>query len=98
MSNEIWRAQVYFHLPLAGRLRTLPDMIIRLYWITRILGYAASLVGVLFYLRHQADAAADGRNLGLAIVGAGFISFFISYAIRVWVRFGARARRNLPGP
>ena len=65
-------------------------MIIKLYWITRIFGYIASLVGIFMYLGHQADASPELRNLGLGIVGAGFIAFFVSYAIRVWVRFGAR--------
>lgn len=97
-SNEIWRKRTHFRLPSAGQPRTLPGMIIRLYWITRILGYAASLVGVFLYLHHQADAAGDGRNLSFAIIGAGFVSFFISYAIRAWLRFGARAQREIPGP
>ena len=65
-------------------------MIIKLYWITRIIGYIASLVGIFMYLGHQADAASDLQNMGLGIVGAGFLAFFLSYALRAWVRFGPR--------
>ena len=65
-------------------------MLIKLFWIARVFGYVASLVGVFMYLAHGADASPDLKNLGLGIVGAGFVGFFISYAIRAWLRFGAR--------
>ncbi len=65
-------------------------MVAKLYWITRILGYIASLAGIFLFLGHQADADPAFRNTGIGIVGAGFLAFFISYAIRAWLRFGAR--------
>ncbi len=67
-------------------------MLIKLFWIARVFGYVASLAGVFLYLAHGADASPDLKNLGLGIVGAGFIGFFISYAIRAWLRFGARPK------
>ena len=38
----------------------------------------------------EADDDADPatKNLGLGLVGIGFVSFFISYALRAWLRFG----------
>ena len=63
-------------------------MLTKLYWITRISGYVACLGGNLLYLYHQPDAAPGIRNAGLACVGFGFVAFFISYAIRAWLRFG----------
>ena len=69
-------------------------MIIKLYWITRITGYVASLAGIFYYLYHQADADSAARNTGLALVGFGFVAFFISYALRAWIRFGLRRSAN----
>ena len=63
-------------------------MLTKLYWITRISGYVACLGGILVYLYHQADADPGIRNAGLSCVGFGFVAFFISYAIRAWLRFG----------
>ena len=34
------------------------------------------------------------RNAGLAFVGFGFVAFFISYAIRAWLRFGFGRKPN----
>lgn len=63
-------------------------MIIKLYWITRVLAYIASLAGIFMYLMHHADADPRNVQFGLGLVGLGFVSFFISYAIRAWLRFG----------
>ena len=63
-------------------------MIIKLYWITRVLAYIACLAGILMYLMHQADADPRTVQYGLGLVGLGFVSFFISYALRAWLRFG----------
>lgn len=63
-------------------------MIIKLYWVTRILGYIACMVGIFYFLAHQADADPAAKNLGLGLVGLGFLGFFTSYAIRAWLRFG----------
>ena len=65
-------------------------MIIKLYWITRLLAYIACLVGIFFFLGHQTDPDPSSRNLSMAIVGAGFISFFLSYAFRAWLHFHPR--------
>jgi len=67
-------------------------MIMKIYWATRILGYLACLAGIFLYLSHQADAATDIRNIGFGLLGFGFVSFFISYAIHAWLRFGARSK------
>lgn len=63
-------------------------MITKLYWATRILGYVACLAGIFLFLAHQADADPALKNMGLGIVGVGFIGFFASYALRAWFRFG----------
>ncbi|MGD9780733.1 MAG: hypothetical protein AB7V14_01120 [Kiritimatiellia bacterium] len=63
-------------------------MITKIYWATRIAGYGICLVGIFFFLAHQADADPALRNMGAGIVGIGFVSFFVSYAIRFWLRFG----------
>ena len=64
-------------------------MITKIYWATRLIGYVVSLVGIFFFLAHQADADPSLRNVGFALVGIGFVSFFASYGIRIWLRFGA---------
>ncbi len=69
-------------------------MIKKLYWAFRLLGYIASLVGVFFYLAHQADAGDEMRNIGLGLVGIGFLSLFTSYGLRAWLRFGRRRTPN----
>lgn len=61
-------------------------MITKLYWAFRIFGYIACLGGAFLFLAHQADASA--KNLSLGLIGLGFLGFFISYAIRAWLRFG----------
>ena len=66
-------------------------MIIKLYWITRVLAYIASLAGIFMYLMHHADADPRNVQFGLGLVGLGFFSFFISYALRAWLRFGPRS-------
>lgn len=69
-------------------------MIIKLYWTTRILGYVACMVGIFTFLTHQADAESTFKNLGLGLVGLGFVGFFISYALRAWLRFGPRRKTD----
>ena len=64
-------------------------MMTKIYWITRLVGYIVSLVGIFLFLYHQADADPATKNLGLGLVGIGFVSFFISYALRAWMRFGS---------
>ncbi len=63
-------------------------MITKIYWIARIAAYVACLAGIFTYLYHQPDADPAVRNVGRGFVGAGFVAFFISYAIRAWLRFG----------
>ncbi len=65
-------------------------MIAKAYWIARILAYVACLAGIMMYLRHQVDAVSAWRNAGLGLVGIGFLAFFVSYALRAWLRFGPR--------
>ena len=65
-------------------------MITKIYWAARIVAYLACFAGIFLYLYHQADA--DPLNRGLALVGAGFVAFFVSYALRAWLRFGPRPR------
>lgn len=67
-------------------------MIKKFYWAFRLIGYAACLCGIAFYLAHQADAGDEGRTLGLGIVGIGFLGFFISYGLRAWMRFAPRPK------
>lgn len=65
-------------------------MMAKTYWGARILAYIACLAGIFLYLRHQVDADPDLRNAGLGLVGIGFLAFFVSYALRAWMRFGPR--------
>jgi hypothetical protein len=65
-------------------------MIIKIYWITRVLGYLACMVGIFLFLAHQADAEPGLKTMGLGLVGLGFFGFFISYVLRAWLRFGPR--------
>lgn len=69
-------------------------MIVKFYWATRILGYLACLVGIFYYLYHQADADPRPAQLGLGLVGFGFVAFFVSYALRAWLRYGSRRPDN----
>ena len=65
-------------------------MITQIYWVIRVIGYIVCLVGIFLFLAHQADADPALKNTGLGIVGAGFVAFFISYALRVWLRYASR--------
>jgi len=65
-------------------------MITKFYWVTRILGYMACLGGVFYHLARLQRPEASDSWMGLGLVGAGFIFFFISYALRAWLRFGSR--------
>lgn len=63
-------------------------MITKIYWITRILGYLLCLAGLFLYLYQE--SATDPRlvQLGLGLIGIGFLAFFVSYALRAWIRYG----------
>jgi hypothetical protein len=65
-------------------------MITKLYWAARLLGYILSLAGIFYYLTHQTSFDERTRAIGLGIVGMGFVCFFVSYALRAWLRFGSR--------
>ena len=69
-------------------------MLHRLYWTSRLLAYLLSLAGILLHLYARADADPARANTGLAIVGVGFIFFFISYALRIALRAGLSRRRS----
>ena len=71
-------------------------MIKKINWTARIVAYLASFIGIFLYLRHQADLDPAGRNQGLAFVGAGFVAFFVSYALQAWQRFGPRPQGEEP--
>ena len=61
-------------------------MMVKLYWFFRIVAYVACLGGVIWFFIHRTDA--DGGQSGLYAVYAGFLAFFVSYAIRFLLRFG----------
>ena len=65
-------------------------MLTKLYWATRITGYLACLGGIFYYLAHLPEADPATARSGLYFVYAGFLAFFASYALRVWLRFGPR--------
>lgn len=65
-------------------------MIEKLYWTIRILGYLACLGGIFYYLAQLQDLDSRAANTGLFFVYGGFVAFFISYALRAWLRFGPR--------
>jgi hypothetical protein len=69
-------------------------MITKFYWIFRILGYLVSLGGIFLYLGHKADADPASSQFGLGMVGIGFLAFFVSYALRAWLRFGSRRQTD----
>ncbi len=66
-------------------------MMVRVYWFFRIVAYVACLGGVVWFFLHRADP--DGGQSGLYAVYAGFLAFFVSYAIRFLIRFGGRRPR-----
>ena len=53
-------------------------MITKIYWVARLAAYLACFTGIFLSLYHSADADPAFRNRGLALVGAGFVAFFIS--------------------
>lgn len=63
---------------------------VKLYWFFRIVAYVACLGGVAWFFAHRADA--DGGQSGLFAVYAGFIAFFVSYALRFFIRFSRGGR------
>ena len=67
-----------------------PDMMVKLYWFFRIVAYVACLGGVIWFFLHRADP--DGGQSGLFAVYAGFLAFFVSYALRFLIRFGGRRK------
>ena len=71
-------------------------MIVKFYWITRVLGYVASMVGIFLFLYNRADANQSLAQTGLGLVGLGFVGFFISYGLRAWLRYrpGAKSREE----
>ena len=60
-------------------------MMIKIYWFFRIAAYALCLGGVIWFLANR--TAANGGQEGLYAVYAGFVAFFVSYAIRFLIRF-----------
>ena len=73
-------------------------MITKIYWAARIVAYLACFAGIFLYLYHQADADPLVRNRGLALVGTGFVAFFVSYTLRAWLRFAPRPRPDGEDP
>ena len=69
-------------------------MMVKIYWFFRIVAYAACIGGVAWFFTHQTDA--NGGQEGLYAVYAGFLAFFVSYAIRFFLRFGGNSRRKPP--
>lgn len=61
------------------------SMMIKIYWFFRIAAYALCLGGVIWFLANR--TAANGGQEGLYAVYAGFVAFFVSYAIRFLIRF-----------
>ena len=70
---------------------------LRLYWLSRILAYALSLPGVFLYLYNKGPNPPLSQR-GLALIGIGFIFFFISYALRIALRAGHSRRRRDDSP
>lgn len=69
-------------------------MLVRLYWTSRLLAYLLSLAGILLHLYARADADPARANTGLALVGVGFLFFFVSYALRLWLATVRRRSRT----
>lgn len=69
-------------------------MITKIYWIARVFGYIASMVGIFLFLAHQGDFDPSTKNWSLGLVGLGFLGFFVSYALRAWLRFGPGSKSN----
>lgn len=68
-------------------------MLVRLYWISRILAYGLTLPGVFIYLYNKApNPVLAGR--GMVLIGIGFVFFFVSYALRIAIRAGLGRRRG----
>ena len=73
-------------------------MIVKLYWGFRLVGYVACLAGIFIYLYRQADADPAASQFGLGLVGFGFLAFFVSYALRAWLRHGPARRSDQSRP
>lgn len=69
-------------------------MMVKIYWFFRIAAYAACIGGVAWFFTHQTDA--NGGQEGLYAVYAGFLAFFVSYALRFFLRFGGKTRSVPP--
>lgn len=66
------------------------------YLVARAAAYLLTLPGVYLYLVHRHDADATLMGWGLRLIMVGFVCFFVSYGLRVWMlirRKGARADR-----
>ena len=66
-------------------------MITKLYWTFRILAYLVCLGGVFYYLACLQRPGGIPQR-GLLLVYSGFLLFFLSYALRFWIRFGQRRK------
>ncbi|MDR0993046.1 MAG: hypothetical protein LBN38_00550 [Verrucomicrobiota bacterium] len=71
-------------------------MITKLYWFFRLAAYLTCMGGIFYHLAHTADAAPP--PWGLYAVGVGFVFFFISYALRAYLRFGPRKNTQREEP
>lgn len=91
----LWQP-LWFWIGLAGREGVWYGncMMIKIYWFFRIVAYVACLGGVVWFWANR--TAANGGQEGLYAVYVGFLAFFVSYAIRFFIRFGNRSRREAP--
>lgn len=69
-------------------------MMVKIYWFFRIAAYVACLGGVVWFWANRTSA--NGGQEGLYAVYAGFLAFFVSYAIRFFIRFGGGRHREAP--
>lgn len=69
-------------------------MLRKVYFLVRIAAYLLSLAGVFLYLGHRHDADTRLMGIGLELLMAGFICFFVSYGLRMWMSAKRRAARR----
>ncbi len=64
------------------------------YLVARVAAYLLTLPGVYLYLVHRSDADATLMGWGLRLIMAGFLFFFVSYGLRMWIALQRKDARK----
>ena len=61
-------------------------VLLRVYWVVRVLAYLVTLPAAIVYL-YAKGANPPLADRALCAIGIGFLFFFLSYALRIALRF-----------